>query len=123
VGGHRAGATKLLGGKLREPGHDAGASGHGQQFDLHTPHPPHGRQLVHQQQVVGLIVEAPLADDQGGPGILQVQALFGLEARTYVRGLFVSRNCQGGGLQVRMNAMDAGFHAPGVLLIPGTSTL
>ena len=41
---------------------DAGARGDGDELELHAPHPAHGRQLVLEQEVVCLVVEAPLAD-------------------------------------------------------------
>lgn len=41
-----------------EARHDAGAGRQRQQLQLHAAHPPHRRQIVVHQQVVGLVVEA-----------------------------------------------------------------
>lgn len=46
--------------------HDARAGCHCQQLNLDTAHPADGWQVVVHQQVVGLILKAPLADDQAG---------------------------------------------------------
>jgi hypothetical protein len=71
-GEYRGGATQLLWSELGKSGHDTCAGCHGQQLDLHATHPAHGRQVIHQQQVVGLVIKTPLADDEGGPRILRV---------------------------------------------------
>jgi len=44
--------------------HDACSCGHGQQLNLHAAHPADGWQVVVHQQVVGLVLKAPLADHQ-----------------------------------------------------------
>jgi hypothetical protein len=47
-----------------EPRHNAGAGGHGKQLNLHSTNPADGWQPMVHEQVVGLILKAPLADDQ-----------------------------------------------------------
>mmetsp|Transcript_5057 Transcript_5057/g.10698 ORF Transcript_5057/g.10698 Transcript_5057/m.10698 type:complete len:277 (+) Transcript_5057:73-903(+) len=60
---HAAGGAEVLRLQLSEARADASASGDGDELQLDAAHPAHGGQLVLQQQVVGLVVEAPLADD------------------------------------------------------------
>uniref|UniRef100_A0A6B0VAH4 Secreted protein n=1 Tax=Ixodes ricinus TaxID=34613 RepID=A0A6B0VAH4_IXORI len=69
---HHARRAQLVRTQLAEAGHDAAARGNGDQLDFWSPDPAHGGQLPLEQQVVGLIVEAPLADDQVGPGRLHL---------------------------------------------------
>jgi hypothetical protein len=47
-----------------EAWHNACASGHGDELNLHAAHPADGWQVVVVQQVVGFILKAPLADHQ-----------------------------------------------------------
>ena len=60
---HAACAPELLGRELRKAGHNAPPRCNGEELNLNAAHPPHRRQPVLQQQVVCLIVKAPLADD------------------------------------------------------------
>ena len=65
-----AGSTELGGGELLEAGHDVSAGGEGEQLELDTADPTHGGKVVLEEKVVGLIVEAPLAEDDISTGVL-----------------------------------------------------
>jgi hypothetical protein len=65
-----ASAAQLLGAELLEARDDAAARGDGDELQLHAAHPAHRGQLVLEQQVVSLVVEAPLADHQVGARVL-----------------------------------------------------
>mmetsp|Transcript_22985 Transcript_22985/g.65132 ORF Transcript_22985/g.65132 Transcript_22985/m.65132 type:complete len:422 (+) Transcript_22985:575-1840(+) len=52
--------------------HDAPASRNGHVLDLHASDPTNGRQVLLQQQVVGFVVESPLADDEVGAAVLDL---------------------------------------------------
>ena len=60
------GCAELLGGQIFESWHNTAVCGDGNQLNLGTTNPSDGRQLILEEQVVGLVVEAPLADDQVG---------------------------------------------------------
>mmetsp|Transcript_26953 Transcript_26953/g.54213 ORF Transcript_26953/g.54213 Transcript_26953/m.54213 type:complete len:288 (-) Transcript_26953:615-1478(-) len=55
---------QLLCRQLREARHDARPARDGKKLDLHPAHPPHSGQLVLHEEVVCLVVEAPLADGE-----------------------------------------------------------
>ena len=57
---HDTRVAQLVSGELAEAGHDATARGYGDELDLGTAHPADGGQLALQQQVIRLVVEAPL---------------------------------------------------------------
>lgn len=42
----------------------------GNELDLYPAHPAHGREVVLKQEVVSLVVKAPLADDQVSSAVL-----------------------------------------------------
>ena len=67
---HRLGKTELVRGKLLEPRHDPSAGGQRKELDLHASNPSDCWKVVMHQQMVGLVVETPLADDQPSPRIL-----------------------------------------------------
>mmetsp|Transcript_9052 Transcript_9052/g.15310 ORF Transcript_9052/g.15310 Transcript_9052/m.15310 type:complete len:364 (+) Transcript_9052:294-1385(+) len=67
---HRPSLAQLFRRQLLETRHNSSASGDSDQLQLDTTNPSHGRQLILQQQVVRLVVEAPLADDQVGATVL-----------------------------------------------------
>ena len=70
--GDLAGLSELLGGELGEAGDDPGASGDGDEFELDAVHPADGGEVVLQKKVVGLVVKAPLTDDEVGSGVLDL---------------------------------------------------
>ena len=61
---------QLLLGELLEAGDDPAPRRDGDVLDLHPTDPSDGRQAVLKQEVVGLVVEPPLADDKVGPAVL-----------------------------------------------------
>ena len=63
VGGFQIPA-KFICREFLETRHDASSSGDGKQLNFHSAHPAHSRQLVLQQQVIGLVIETPLAHDK-----------------------------------------------------------
>mmetsp|Transcript_8220 Transcript_8220/g.9954 ORF Transcript_8220/g.9954 Transcript_8220/m.9954 type:complete len:568 (-) Transcript_8220:99-1802(-) len=65
-----AGSAELLRGDFLEAGDDARTSGDGKELDLDATDPTDGRKAVLHEQMVGLVVEAPLAEDGGGAGVL-----------------------------------------------------
>lgn len=67
-----ASLAELLGAEVLETWYNASVGGNGNQLDLGPAYPPHGWQLVCEQKVVGLVVEAPLADDDVGAGVLDL---------------------------------------------------
>lgn len=84
-------------GQLLEARHDAAVGRNGDEFHLRATDPADSGQVVLQQQVVGLVVEAPLADDEVGAGVLDALdhlgegvALVGLQLLE----LFNSRNVE-----------------------------
>ena len=68
----KASLTELLGGDLLEAGNNAAISGNGEQFNFNTTNPSNGGQLILHEQMVGLIVEAPLAEDDVSAGVLDL---------------------------------------------------
>jgi len=65
-----AGMTELLGGDLLEAGNDASTSSDGKELNLDATDPTHGGEVLLHEQVVGLVIEAPLAENGSGAGIL-----------------------------------------------------
>ena len=63
------GSAEFLGSDLLEAGNDARARRDGEKLDLDTTNPTHGGKLVLHEQVVGLVVEAPLAENGSGARI------------------------------------------------------
>jgi len=55
------GPTELFGGDLLKAGNNAGTGSNSEQLDLDTTDPADSGQIVHHEQVVGLIIETPLA--------------------------------------------------------------
>ena len=55
--------SELFGGDLFEARDDACASSNGEEFDLDSANPANGREFVLHEQVVGLVVETPLAEN------------------------------------------------------------
>ena len=53
--------AELVCSEFLETRHNASAGGDGQKLYFHSTHPANRGQFVLQQQVVGLVVEAPLA--------------------------------------------------------------
>mmetsp|Transcript_13232 Transcript_13232/g.18954 ORF Transcript_13232/g.18954 Transcript_13232/m.18954 type:complete len:246 (-) Transcript_13232:531-1268(-) len=64
-----ASRSELRFGQFREARDNSGSSGNGHQLDFYPVDPPDCRQVVGQKEVVSLVVEAPLAQDQGGSRI------------------------------------------------------
>eukprot|EP00962_Isochrysis_galbana_P018199 scaffold5240_cov116-Isochrysis_galbana.AAC.7 len=69
---HVPGAAQLVGGQLGEARDNAGVARDGDELELHPTHPPDRRQASLHQQVVGLVVESPLADDEIGARVLHL---------------------------------------------------
>mmetsp|Transcript_92559 Transcript_92559/g.135307 ORF Transcript_92559/g.135307 Transcript_92559/m.135307 type:complete len:365 (-) Transcript_92559:575-1669(-) len=69
---HSARSAKLVGRQLRETRHNTSATRNGKKLNLDAPNPAHGGKLVLHEQVVCLIVKAPLADGEGGASILDL---------------------------------------------------
>ena len=68
--------AELGGAEILKPGHDAAVGGDGDEHDFRSAHPPDGRQMVLEEQMVGLVVETPLADGQiGARGLYLVNHL------------------------------------------------
>merc|ERR1711971_551322 len=60
---------------------NSAASGDGYELNLRASHPSDSGQLVLKEEMIGLVIKAPLTDGQGGPGILhllhhRLEALF-----------------------------------------------
>lgn len=64
--------TQLVGAEVLETRHNTAVCGDGNQFDLGTTDPSNGGQLVLEQQVVGLVVETPLANNEVSTGALKL---------------------------------------------------
>ena len=64
--------SELLGTEVLESWNNASVGGDGDQLDLRPSDPSYGGQLVCEQEVVGLVVETPLADDDVGAGVLDL---------------------------------------------------
>lgn len=64
--------SELLGAEVFESGHDAAVGCDGDQLDLGAADPSHSGQLVCEQEVVGFVVETPLADDDVGARVLDL---------------------------------------------------
>lgn len=69
---NHAGSSQLLGLEVLESWDDAAVGCNSNQLDLGTSNPPNGGKLVLKQQVVGLIVETPLADNKVRTSILEL---------------------------------------------------
>ena len=65
-----AGFAELLGLKILEPGNNAAVGRNRNQLDLRAADPPYGGEVVLEKEMVGLVVETPLADGQVRAGIL-----------------------------------------------------
>jgi hypothetical protein len=65
-----ASEAELLRGDFLEAGDDAGASGHGDEFDILASDPTDGREFVLKKEMVGLVVETPLAQGDRGARVL-----------------------------------------------------
>lgn len=64
-----AGRAQLFGGDLLEPRDDSGPGGHGHEFDINTSDPTDSRELVLQEEMVGFVVESPLAQGDRSAGV------------------------------------------------------
>lgn len=64
--------TQLIGTQVLESRDDSTVCRDSNQLDLRTTDPPNSRQLILKQEVISLIIEAPLADDEVSAGTLQV---------------------------------------------------
>ena len=62
--------AELVRAELLEPRDDAAAGGDGDELELDAADPANGGELLVHQKVVGFVVEAPLADDEGGARVL-----------------------------------------------------
>lgn len=58
--------SELVGTEFTKPRDDAGSCGKGDKLELDASDPADGGELVLEEEVVGLIVESPLADDEVG---------------------------------------------------------
>jgi hypothetical protein len=65
-----SGESELLRLNFLETGDNAGASGHGNELDVLTSHPTDGGEFVLKKKMVGLVVETPLAQGDGGARVL-----------------------------------------------------
>lgn len=69
---HDAGVPELVRRQVLKPRHDPPVGRDRNQLELGAAHPADGRQLVLEQQVVRLVVKAPLAHDQVRAGVLDL---------------------------------------------------
>mmetsp|Transcript_85084 Transcript_85084/g.150453 ORF Transcript_85084/g.150453 Transcript_85084/m.150453 type:complete len:393 (-) Transcript_85084:374-1552(-) len=67
---HDTSLAQFVGRELFESGNDPSTCCDGNELQLNASNPPHGRQFVLKEQVIGLIVKAPLADDHVGTAVL-----------------------------------------------------
>lgn len=67
-----ASGAELVRREILEAGHNTAVCGNGDELDLRSTNPPNSGQIILEQKVVGLIVEAPLADYQVGARFLQL---------------------------------------------------
>mmetsp|Transcript_6616 Transcript_6616/g.16680 ORF Transcript_6616/g.16680 Transcript_6616/m.16680 type:complete len:391 (+) Transcript_6616:475-1647(+) len=66
------GKTQLFGTNIFKFGNDSTTSSNGNQLHFDTTHPTDGRKLILQQKMVGLIIKAPLTDDEVGTALLDL---------------------------------------------------
>lgn len=69
---HDASSTKLVTLQVLEPGHYSAVGGNSNELNLGSAHPSYSGQVVLEQQVVGLVIETPLANGKVGTGILDL---------------------------------------------------
>ncbi len=69
---HQTRSTKFVCCQLNETRHDASSCCYGNEFYLGSTHPANGRQFVGQEEMVGLVVESPLANGEVSPSILDL---------------------------------------------------
>ncbi len=62
--------TKLLGGNFLEAGDDTSTGSESEELDLNTTDPADGGKFVMHEEVIGLVVETPLAEDDVGARVL-----------------------------------------------------
>jgi len=64
-----SGFSEFGGGNFLESWDDACAGCHGHKFDVHTAYPADCWQFVLEEEMVGLVVETPLTECDGGAGV------------------------------------------------------
>jgi hypothetical protein len=64
-----SGASKLLCADFFKSWNNSGPSGHSEKLDVSSSYPSNSREVILKQQVVGLIIESPLAHDNSSSGI------------------------------------------------------
>lgn len=69
---HTTSGTQLVRAQVLEPRHNTAVCRDGNQLNLGATNPPDGGQFVLEEQVVGLVIETPLADNKIGPSVLEV---------------------------------------------------
>ena len=67
---HRSSFAKFVWCQLLEARHDPGSCSHCYQLDLNSTNPSHSGQVIGHEQMVGFVIKAPLADDEGGTRVL-----------------------------------------------------
>lgn len=65
-----SGLSEFIGGDFFESGDDSGSGGDGDEFNVGSGDPSDGGEFVLEEEMVGLIIEAPLAHDDIGSGLL-----------------------------------------------------
>ena len=68
-----AAGAQLFFGEFGESGHDPPAGGDGDEFDFRSADPPHRRKVILEEEMIRLVVETPLADDEIGAGVLNLE--------------------------------------------------
>lgn len=67
---NETGVSKLLSRQVLESGHNATVRGNRNELDLGTANPTYGGEVVLHEQVIGLVVKAPLTDDEVRSSVL-----------------------------------------------------
>ena len=65
--------AELFFGEFGESGHDPSAGGDGDEFDFRSADPPDRRKMILEEKMIRLVVETPLADDEVGAGVLNLE--------------------------------------------------
>lgn len=67
-----SGLSELLGGDFLESGDDSGSGGDGDELDIDSTKPSDGGEVVLEEEMVGLVVEAPLTHGDVGARVLDL---------------------------------------------------
>lgn len=92
------GGSEFIGGEIFESRDNVSSGGKRDEFDLLAAHPADGREVLAEEEVISFIVEAPLAENDVGAGLL--------DAFDHIFEVFLLL-CQQ--LLVRIRALDGEF--------------